>query len=253
MFLLSACAAPEVVVRPPEPGRIVIENPTVDALDVRLGPEPRGSIPPAMSTLLAPVRPGRWTLTLECPRSGLYETITVEVTQGGTHTIVATRQLVTLRVDNPHDEPVEVSIDGVTYGTATAKTSTLIPGAPAGRRLIVLKRMNGPGAVRFERNLPVGPYSLEVPPLAGPVLAHEMPRPPDGMGLVRMRNESRFAATLFVDGVDRGLVEAGGLVDVVLDPGEHQLEVRLEGLEARTEHRVTLRPNQSAEWVWGGP
>lgn len=252
-LLLVACGGTTEVVRPPEPARLVVENPTVDALDVRLGPEPRGSIPPSQSVTLAPIRPGRWTLLLESPRSGLVEDLSVELGAGETRTIVATRQLAALRVDNPHAVPVEVAIDGVVYGVAAAATSTLIPGAPAGRRTIVLKALGGPGAVRFERRLPVGPVSLEVPALAGPVVAHELPRPPDGMGLVRMRNESRFAATLFVDGVDRGLVETGGMVDVVLSPGEHHLEVRLEGLEARTEHRVTLRPNQAAEWIWGGP
>lgn len=252
-LLLTSCGGTTEFVRPAEPARLIVENPTVDALDVRLGPEPRGSIPPSQSITLAPIRPGRWTLLLESPRSGLVEDQSVQLAAGETRTIVATRQLAALRVDNPHASPVEVSIDGVVYGVAAAATSTLIPGAPAGRRTIVLKALSGPGAVRFERRLPVGPVSIEVPALAGPVVVHELPKPPDGMGLVRMRNESRFAATLFVDGVDKGLVETGGMVDVILSPGEHHLEVRLEGLEARTEHRVTLRPNQAAEWIWGGP
>lgn len=235
------------------PARLTIVNPTVDGLDLRLGPEPRGSVPPGQTVTLSPVRPGRWTLTLESPRSGLLQVVTVEVAPGGEATVTAERQLCALRVDNPHADPVEVSIDGVVHGVAAPNTSTLLPGAPAGRRTLVLKSLGGPGAVRLERNLPVASWALVVPPLAAQVVAHDLPRPPDGQGLVRMRNASRFAATLFVDGADKGLVESGGLIDVVLAPGEHALEVRLEGLEARTEHRVTLLPNQAAEWVWGGP
>ena len=78
-----------------------------------------------------------------------------------------------------------------------------------------------------------------------------LPCPPPGMGLVHMKNDSRFPVYVFVGGEDKGLVAPGAWTDLVLPPGTHKLEVRIEGIEARTEHTVTLLANQAAEWVWG--
>jgi len=48
-----------------------------------------------------------------------------------------------------------------------------------------------------------------------------------------------------------GPVPAGGTLDLVLAPGAHKLEAHIQGVEAFTEHSVTLIPNQVAEWLWG--
>jgi hypothetical protein len=144
---------------------------------------------------------------------------------------------------------VEVLVDGVRIGRVEAASETALD-APAGRRLVLVRRPDGPGAVRLEKLFrPDGENRLEVPELAASVNSG-LPTPPAGQGLLRMRNAGRLAVTLWVDGRDQGLVASGAIVDVVLAPGTHALEVRMEGLEAKTEHSVSLVANQVAEWTW---
>jgi hypothetical protein len=251
----SGCASTQPPTSTPtEPARLIIDNPGVDSWDLRLGQDPRGSVAPKGRTTLDAVPPGPVTLHLDNARTGLSHRIALVLRAGATDTVTVAHLLSRLVVVNPHDEPVEVAIDGVVQGLASPATTTTFDGVPAGRRLVVLKSTRGPGAVSNEHTLPHnGMISLTVPPLAAAVGPSDLPRPPDGSALVRMRNQSRLAVTLFVNGVDRGLVASGGVTDVILPPGTHQLEVRIEGLDARTEHSVTLRPNQVAEWAWGEP
>jgi len=236
------------------PARLIIDNPGIDSWDLRLGQEARGSVAPGARTTLDAAASGPITLYLDNARTGLSQRIDLVLRQGATDALTIPHLLSRLVVVNTHAEPVEVAIDGVLQGLAAPATTTTFDGVPAGRRLVVLKSTRGPGAVRGEHVLPHnGVISLTVPPLAAAIGPSDLPRPPEGSALLRMRNQGRTAVTLFVDGQDRGLVAAGGVTDVILPPGTHQLEVRIEGLDAHTEHSVTLRPNQVAEWAWGLP
>ncbi len=250
----SGCATTKPASPSDEPARLVIDNPGLDSWDLHLGQDPRGSVASKGRTTLDAVPPGPVTLLVDNARTGLSQRIALILRPGATETVTLAPLLSRLVVVNPHDEPVEVAIDGVVQGLASSATTTTFDGVPAGRRLVVLKSTRGPGAVSDEYTLPHnGLISLTVPPLAAAIGPSDLPRPPEGSALVRMRNQSRLAVTLFVNGQDRGLVAAGGVTDVILPPGTHQLEVRIEGLDARTEHSVTLRPNQVAEWAWGEP
>ncbi len=66
-------------------------------------------------------------------------------------------------------------------------------------------------------------------------------------------NGASGAVTLVANDVAQGVVQPGATHLLVLAPGSHRLEVHINGIEARTEHVVTLTANQVAEWVWGMP
>jgi len=254
MALLGCASAPTPDLGAVPTARLIIDNPGIDSWDLRLGQDSRGSVAPRSRTTLDAIAPGPVTLHLDNARAGLSQRFDLDLRPGSTDALTIPQPLSRLVVVNPHDEPVEVAVDGVVHGLASPATTTTFDGVPAGRRLVVLKSTRGPGAVRNQHTLPQNSsISLTVPPLAAAIAPSELPRPPEGSALVRMHNQSRLAVTLFVNGQDRGLVAAGGVTDVILAPGTHQLEVRIEGLDARTEHSVTLRPNQVAEWSWGEP
>lgn len=253
---LSACASTSSTEPAPrrsgQPARLAVDNPGPDTWDVRVDGEARGSVGPRSRTNLGSALPGRCLVRLSNARTGLFHTLEIDLPPGGEGVVTVPPLLARLRVDNPHADTIDVALDGVTVGLAPPMASTVFEAVPAGKRMLILKSTVGPGAIREELLLPPDQtVTVVVGPLAAPPVAPELPRPPNGQGLVRMRNTSRLAVTLFVNGDERGLVAPGGQVDLILAPGSHELEVRIEGLEARTLHRVTLRPNQAAEWVWG--
>jgi len=231
---------------------IVVKNPTRDTWDIALGGVPRGSVAPGSEARLLGIARGRQTVVAANERLGLSQTTTVDVAAGEPAQVVLKPMLARLRVNNPHPEGVALAIDGTVIGTATAAGETVFEGVPAGRRMLMLRSTVGPGAVRVERDLPVdGEALLTVPALDTQVVDPNAVKAPEGQGLVRMRNASRLTVTVLADGKDYGVVPAGAVLDLVLAPGTHKLEVRIAGIEARTEHTVTLSPNQVAEWVWG--
>ena len=231
---------------------IVVNNPTGDTWDLVVGGAPRGSVAPGSEAQLLGIASGRHTVVAVNERLGLTQSRNVQVAPGAPALVVLKPMLARLRVHNPHPEAVAIAVDGTSIGTAVAGGETLFERVPAGKRMLMLRSLHGPGAVRVETRLPPdGEASLTVPALEGQVIDPNAPRPPDGQGLVRMRNASRLAVTVLADGKDHGIVPAGAVFDLVLAPGTHKLEVRIEGIEARTEHTVTLLPNQVAEWVWG--
>ena len=231
---------------------VVVTNPTRDSWDLSVGGAPRGSVAPASEARLLGIPRGRQVVVAGNARLDLTQSHTVEAVPGAPSTVVLTPMRSRLRVHNPHAFEVELAVDGVTIGRAAPGAETVFDDVPAGRRMLMLRSAQGPGAVRIERTLPHdGVAALTVPEFAAGAASTGVPKPPDGQGLVRMRNASRLAVMVVADGREQGLVAPGGVLDVVLPPGEHRLEVRIEGIEARTEHTVTLRPNQSAEWTWG--
>lgn len=232
---------------------IVVTNPTADSWDIAVGGAPRGSVGPSSETRLLGLPRGRLVVEATNTRLGLSQRATVEAAYERPVTVVLEVLRAQLRVYNPHGFAVEIAVDGVPVGTATPKLETVFEKVPAGRRMLMLRSLEGPGAMRVERMLPHdGVATLTVPDIAAADPARSgIPRPPDGKGLVRMRNASRLAVTVVAGGQEQGAVAPGGILDIVLPPGEHRLEVRIEGIEARTEHSVSLRPNQSAEWIWG--
>jgi len=232
---------------------IVVTNPTTDSWDLEVGGAPRGSVAPASEARLLGLPRGRQVVVATNTRLGLTQRATVEATPERPATVVLEALRAQLRVYNPHPFAVELAVDGVPIGTATSKLETVFDRVPAGRRMVMLRSLEGPGAMRVERMLPHdGVATLTVPDIAASDPARSgIPKPPDGKGLVRMRNASRLAVSVVAGGQEQGLVAPGGVLDIVLPPGEHRLEVRIGGIEAHTEHTVSLRPNQSAEWIWG--
>jgi len=233
-------------------GGLVIANPTDETWDLTIDGAPRGSVGPRSEARIANIRVGRHRVVATNVPLGLEQAGDVDVLarKTVTHTL---RALVTrLTIDNPHDVPVDIVVDGVVIGRAAPGTQTVFEAVPAGKRLLVARAPTGPAAVRTEQRLAPGGASVWVVPTLAPAPAEwSLPTPPPGMGLVHMKNASKNAVSVLANGIDQGLVAPGGTVDIVLPPGTHKLEVRIEGLDARTEHTVTLIANQVAEWVWG--
>jgi len=234
-------------------GGLTIVNPTPDTWDLKVDGAPRGSVGPRSEARITDLRVGPHTVVATNLTLGLEQRGDVQVAlrQVARHTLRA--MVARLQVTNPHDVAVEIVVDGVVIGRAAPKADTTFEAVPAGKRMLVARALSGPGAVRVEQRLtPEGVARWTVPLLAEAPADVTMPKPPDGMGLVHMKNESRNAVSVFVGGVDKGLVAPGAWADFVLPPGTHKIEVKIEGIEARTEHTVTLRANQAAEWRWGG-
>lgn len=246
----GAPAIDRPVVEDAKNGVVIVKNPTRDTWDLVVAGVPQGSVAPGSEARLLRIPRGRQTVVATNTVLGLTQSSSVDAGKGTP--IVELKALVgRLRVNNPHSEAVAISVDGTLIGTADASSEVLFD-VPAGRRTLMLRSARGPGAVRVEKVMPAdGETLLTVPALDSQVVDPNAPKPPEGKGLVRMRNASRLAVTVVADGKDYGLVPAGAVFDLVLEPGAHKLEVRIEGIEARTEHTVTLLPNQVAEWVWG--
>lgn len=233
---------------------IIVSNPTRDSWDLSVGGAPRGSVAPGSEARLLGIPRGEQTVVADNERLGLTQSHTVSARPGVPATVVLTPMLARLRIDNPHPEAIEIAVDGASIGVARPSGSTLFEGVPAGKRMLMLKSTKGPGAVRLERTLAPGQETtVTLPELAAGEVDPNAPRPPEGKGLVRMKNGSNLTVTLVADGKDHGFVPPGAVFDLVLEPGTHTLVVRIEGLDATTEHTVTLMPNQTAEWVWGAP
>ncbi|MCC6625048.1 MAG: hypothetical protein IT385_27620 [Deltaproteobacteria bacterium] len=234
-------------------GGLTIVNPTGETWNLAIDGASRGSVGPRSEARIPNIRVGRHRIVATNEPLGLEQAGEVDVIARTTvtHTL---RALVTrLTIDNPHDVAVDIVLDGVVLGRAAPGAQTVFDAVPAGKRVLVARAPDGPAAVRVEQRLAPGGSSVWVVPTLAPAPAEwTLPTPPAGMGLVHMKNASRNAVTVFADGVDKGIVAPGGTVDIVLPPGTHKLEVRIEGLAARTEHTVTLIANQAAEWVWGG-
>lgn len=228
---------------------LIVENPSDDSWDLRWHGGKRGNVAARSEMRLVDVPPGPQEIEAVNERLGLSQTVSVDLAPGKTARVTLPPVRARVLVVNRQPIAVEVLVDGVRIGRVEAASETALD-APAGRRLVLVRRPDGPGAVRLEKLFrPDGENRLEVPELAASVNSG-LPTPPAGQGLLRMRNAGRLAVTLWVDGRDQGLVASGAIVDVVLAPGTHALEVRMEGLEAKTEHSVSLVANQVAEWTW---
>ncbi len=255
LLLLAACGT----ARPPAPvdghaevrqGVIIVKNPTPDTWDLKLGGVPKGSIAPGSEAQLLDVAPGRYVLVADNTQLGLSQSIAVEL-----GSVAVLKPLVgRLRAKNPHDVAIVLLIEGAEVGVIAAQSETVFEGVPAGKRTLILKTTRGPGAIRLERVLPPdGEAILNVPELDATMLDPNATKAPPGMGLVRFKNGGNLAVTLVANDVAQGVVQPGATHLLVLAPGSHRLEVHINGIEARTEHVVTLTANQVAEWEWGMP
>ena len=230
---------------------VIVKNPTPDTWDLVVAGVPQGSVAPGSEARLLRIPRGRQLLVAANAVLGLTQSSSVDVGQG-TPIVELKAMVARLRVKNPHQEAVEIAVDGTVIGTADAASEVVFEGVPAGKRTLLLRSARGPGAVRIEKVMAADAETLlTVPALDSQVVDPNAAKAPEGKGLVRMRNASRLAVTVAADGKDHGVVPAGAVFDLVLEPGTHKLEVRIEGIEARTEHTVTLLPNQVAEWIWG--
>lgn len=234
-------------------GMLAVVNPTDDTWDLKLDGAGRGSVGPRSEARIPNVKAGAHVVVAENASLGIDQRGDVQVSAGQTTTHTLKPLVSRLKVSNPHDVAVEIVIDGVVIGRAAPKSDTVFEAVPAGKRMLVARAPTGPGAVRVEQRLaPNAESAWTVPALAESGGEHpSIPTPPTGMGLVHMKNDSRFPVYVYADGADKGLVAPAAWVDIILSPGDHKLEVKIEGIEARTEHTVTLRPNQVAEWIWG--
>jgi len=235
--------------RPVSRATLIVENPGDDSWDLRWHGGVRGNVAARSEMQLVDVPPGPQEIEAVNERLGLSQTVSVHLAPGKTARVTLPPVRARVIAVNRQPVPVEILVDGVRIGRVEAASEVALD-APAGRRLVLVRRPDGPGAVRLDKMLrPDVDNRLEVPELAASV-SSGLPTPPAGQGLLRMRNAGRLAVTLWVDGRDQGLVAPGGLVDVVLAPGTHAIEVRMEGLEAKTSHTVSLVANQVAEWSW---
>lgn len=234
-------------------GSLTVDNPTGDTWDLVVDGVPKGSVGPRSQARIPVIAAGAHTVVASSAGLGLTQDANVVVRAGEVATSTLRALVARLEVSNPHDVAVDIAVDGVVIGRAPPHADTVFDAVPAGRRLLMARAPTGPGSARLEQRLaPGGKTTWTLPALAdGAAAGPTLPTPPLGMGLVRMRNASRLPVFVYADGVDKGLVAPGATVDFVLAPGTHALEVRMEGLEARTEHTVSLLPNQAAEWVWG--
>jgi len=261
-FALSACpkngqlAGGGALDGPTDPGggngALTVVNPTEDTWDIAVDGAAKGSLGPRSQTELPALKAGPHAVVATNGTLGLEQRGDVAVRYGVTSSYQLKAMVTRLEVTNPLDVPVEIAIDGSVVGLA-APGKTTFDAVPAGNRTIVARATTGPGAVRTTYRLsPGGPSAWVVPQLTEQENSYaNLPVPPTGMGLVHMKNESRFPVYVFADGVEKGLVASGAWADIVLPPGDHHLEVRIEGIQAKTEHTVTLKANQSAEWIWG--
>lgn len=258
LMVLGGCAsapAPAGVAGEREPAggaQILVRNDSRDAWDLFVGGAPRGSVGPGSVARLLGIRPGPQVVVASNERLGLTQRVTVEADARAPAEVALRQMVARLRVKNPHADAVEVALDGVVLGRVAGGEEALFEGAPAGRRVLMIRSMRGPGAVRIDKDLPPEAEArVTVPDIEVAAVDPGAAAPPAGKAMVRMKNASRLAVSLWADGVDHGIVPAGASFDLVLPPGAHTLEVRIAGIEAHTEHRVTLAPNQVAEWVWG--
>lgn len=231
---------------------ILVRNLSGDSWDLFVGGAPRGSVGPRSDARLLGIRPGPQVVVASNERLGLTQRLSVDAGLKRAAEVRLEPMVATLRVSNPHDEAVEVAVEGATLGTVSGRAEAVFQRVPAGRRILVLKSTRGPGAVRVDKTMPPDAEArLTIPDIDAPEVDPNAPRPPAGQGLVRMKNASRLQVTLYADGRAYGTVAPGAVYDLVLPPGNHTLEVRVDGIDARTQHTVTLIPNQVAEWVWG--
>lgn len=234
-------------------GALTVVNPTEDTWDLVVDGTPKGSVGPRSDTRFPTLRAGEHTIVAKNGVLGLEQRASINVTHGvaSSHTLKA--MVTRFEVTNPHDVPIEILIDGTVVGRAAPSGKTTFDAVPAGLRTLVARASTGPGAVRTQYRLtPDGETAWVIPALAEQPTTHPtLPTPPQGMGLVHMKNDSRFPVYVYANGVEKGLVASGAWADIVLPPGTHKLEVKIEGIQARTEHTVSLKANQAAEWIWG--
>ncbi|MFT7578642.1 MAG: hypothetical protein ACI9MR_000300 [Myxococcota bacterium] len=248
----AACSGTDI--KPPpgpaEAATITIHNKTGDAWFVDIGGSARGSVPPSRSSVIQSVAPGLVTLQARNDRLKLSQRGQIEVAEGGVGEWTIEAQHATLKVVNKSQSQVEILVDGAMIGRA-AKGETVFDAVPAGLRTLIARSVTGPGAVQAERFLDTGAAVLWVLPDIGAAVGSGAPKPPKGQGLIWMKNKSSTAVTVSIEGVERATVAAGGVAEIIVAPGDHKLVVRLEGVDALSEHAVSLRPNQTAEWVYG--
>ena len=252
----AGCAASARVAGPTDlaGARLTLMNPTGDTYSVSVGGTPRGSVTPGARLTVTGLAPGDAAVLASNDTLRLAQRQVVTLVADAEATFTLRRQLARLRVVNHRAVPVELLIDGVSVGWAAPSRETVLEGVPAGQRTIVAESGSGPGAVRAERYLAEDEEtSWAVPALVGAVGTREVPHPPPGQGLIWMHNTSTFDVHVFIAGEEVSLVAAGATAEIVVAPGIHQLVVRMEGVDAASEHEVTLLPNQTAEWDYRGP
>ena len=186
LLFMPACGSASEPTRKDGPadvrqGVIIVKNPTADTWDLRLGGVPKGSIAPGSEAQLLDVAPGRYVLVADNAQLGLSQSIAVEL-----GSVAVLESLVgRLRANNPHDIGIMLFIEGVEVGLVAARSEIVFSGVPAGKRTLILKTTQGPGAIRLERVLPPnGEAVLNVPELDATMLDPNAPKAPEGKGLV---------------------------------------------------------------------
>lgn len=237
---------------PPLPITLEVANRTGDTWFVRVGGEPRGSVAAGATLALRGLPAGELTLqaTNDNLRLNLREVI--DAPAGGVVSWTLEPLFARLRVFNQREAPVEVLVDGISVGWALPGEQTVLDAVPAGQRVIIARHADGRGAVQTARYLAVGSEVVWTVPqasLGGRAL--DAPEPPEGMALVWMTNRCGQTVRVFVGGEPRARVEPGASAQIVVTPGSHNLTVQIEGVDTKSEHNVTLQPNQVAEWRYG--
>lgn len=151
--------------------QVKVHNPTVDSQRVIVNGILRGTVLPKDSLDVIPVQVGNNEFVFKTTLSGLEQRKSLVLTEGQHGELSIPLQTTDLTVTNATTGEVDVLVDGKMYGRALPEADTLIKGVPAGKRLIVVKAVKGPGAIRIDKTLYEGSDSLVLP-----ALMHEFPK-----------------------------------------------------------------------------
>lgn len=251
-LVAPGCASAPRSAPPPEPPTLTVINASEDSWEILVVGAVRGTAKPRSELVVRGLPTGALVIVARNRRLRLHQETALTLKPGDRGRWVIGTPAAQLRVVNQRPTGAEIMVDGRPFGWALPLAETLFDGVPAGYRTLVAKSADGPALVQAVRFLTPGKETVwTVASAAGG--AAGAPTAPRGMGLVWVGNGGDVPIRVRVDGTVRAEVKPGERGTIVLAPGTWELVVELEGIAAETHHKVTLLPNQVADWTWGGP
>lgn len=256
MALMTTACGSTPASEAPQLGSIEVVNQTADNWTLTIGGSNYGNVPPNNRKVYETIPPGQVLVMVKNASLQLSQRSTLPLASGAHGRFFIKPQYGKLRIVNPRDKSVDISVDGVLVGRARAAGETTFQSVVAGQRRLVGKSPGSASQLSTELFLGEGklttwtlaPDAAATPskPAAGSGAVSTVPRPKPGQALLWIRNFTDKAVEVDVDNAPRGVVRGSTDAEIHVAPGYHTVEIRRQGVGARTTHTVTVKADQVA-------